>query len=75
MNYAFYPPNDPDHVPADCACCGCQFDRDAHDPEELSCPMCRDGESPGMDALPSETELHRVNYELDCGIHHVLPYG
>jgi hypothetical protein len=73
MTYGFFAPNAV--TMADCACCGCRFERDPCDPETVSCGMCQAGESPGMDATPSDVELQRVNYELDCGIAHVLPYG
>ena len=73
MTYAFQCPNVVD-MPT-CACCGAEFERDPADDETVSCGMCQAGESPGMDALPSDIELDRVNYELDCGIHRVLPYG
>lgn len=72
MTYGIPCPNAVD-MPT-CSCCGCEFERDPADDETVSCGMCQAGESPGMDALPSDIELARVNYELDCGIARVSPY-
>jgi hypothetical protein len=65
MTYAFYAPSVV--TMADCACCGCQFEADPCDPETVSCGMCRAGESPGMERLPTDDELTDIHAQLDFG--------